>query len=60
MAATDAQLAKLVEEVGQLLRTREVKLTTAESCTGGWIAKCLTDVPGSSAWFEYGFCGENL
>jgi nicotinamide-nucleotide amidase len=28
---------------------------TAESCTGGWIAKLLTDMPGSSAWFERGF-----
>jgi len=31
------------------------RLTVAESCTGGWIAKTLTDLPGSSAWFEYGF-----
>jgi nicotinamide-nucleotide amidase len=30
-------------------------LVTAESCTGGWIAKVVTDVPGSSAWFERGF-----
>jgi len=30
-------------------------LATAESCTGGWIAKCLTDVAGSSEWFERGF-----
>lgn len=29
-------------------------VTTAESCTGGWIAKALTDVAGSSACFEYG------
>jgi nicotinamide-nucleotide amidase len=27
----------------------------AESCTGGWIAKCCTDVSGSSAWFDSGF-----
>ncbi|HHW4673188.1 MAG TPA: CinA family protein, partial [Xylella fastidiosa subsp. pauca] len=33
--------------------TRE-RLVTAESCTGGWIAKAITDVPGSSAWFECG------
>ena len=29
-------------------------LATAESCTGGWIAKVLTDLPGSSDWFGYG------
>ncbi len=30
-------------------------LVTAESCTGGWIAKVITDIPGSSRWFERGF-----
>ena len=30
-------------------------VTTAESCTGGWIAKAITDVAGSSAAFAYGF-----
>jgi nicotinamide-nucleotide amidase len=30
-------------------------LTTAESCTGGWIAEAMTMIPGSSAWFERGF-----
>ncbi|MCZ6412924.1 nicotinamide-nucleotide amidase, partial [Cronobacter sakazakii] len=29
--------------------------TTAESCTGGWVAKMITDIAGSSAWFERGF-----
>jgi nicotinamide-nucleotide amidase len=29
-------------------------LCTAESCTGGWIAKTVTDIPGSSAWFDCG------
>jgi len=30
-------------------------LATAESCTGGWLAKVVTDIPGSSAWFDRGF-----
>jgi len=30
-------------------------MVSAESCTGGWIAKCCTDLAGSSAWFERGF-----
>ena len=30
-------------------------MVTAESCTGGWIAKVMTDVPGSSNWFECGY-----
>ncbi|WP_268741922.1 nicotinamide-nucleotide amidase [Methylohalobius crimeensis] len=42
-------------EVGQCLRGKSLCLATAESCTGGWIAKCLTDVAGSSEWFERGF-----
>ncbi len=43
-----AQLGKALEQQGRIL-------TTAESCTGGWIAKVVTDVPGSSGWFEHGF-----
>jgi nicotinamide-nucleotide amidase len=40
----------LIGELGAAGRT----VTTAESCTGGWIAKALTDIPGSSACFAYG------
>jgi nicotinamide-nucleotide amidase len=39
--------------VGELNRTNRA-VVTAESCTGGWIAKALTDVPGSSGCFGYG------
>ncbi len=41
--------------LGQLLRARGLKLTTAESCTGGLIADKITDVPGSSDYFLGGF-----
>lgn len=43
-----------VRTAEQLLK-HGLSITTAESCTGGWIAKILTDVPGSSGWFERGF-----
>ena len=39
--------------VGELNRTNKA-VSTAESCTGGWVAKALTDVPGSSGCFGYG------
>ncbi|MFO1428763.1 MAG: CinA family protein [Candidatus Competibacteraceae bacterium] len=53
--ATDAVLYKLAERVGRRLLARHWRLALAESCTGGWIAKVITDVPGSSDWFERGF-----
>ena len=46
---------ELPEVVGALLLANRATLAVAESCTGGLIAKRLTDVPGSSAWFERGF-----
>jgi nicotinamide-nucleotide amidase len=52
---TDRELSQLSTRVGQLLLARNASVTTAESCTGGWIAKVLTDIAGSSAWFERGF-----
>jgi len=45
----------LVERLASELTSRNAYIATAESCTGGWIAKVLTDMPGSSTWFEYGF-----
>ncbi|BDH44807.1 nicotinamide-nucleotide amidohydrolase PncC [Salmonella enterica subsp. enterica serovar Choleraesuis] len=48
-------LALLSRRAGQALLARKATLTTAESCTGGWIAKVITDIAGSSAWFERGF-----
>jgi len=50
----DAELRGLALQVGERLLVEHLSLVTAESCTGGWIAKCMTDVPGCSAWFECG------
>jgi len=41
--------------LGQELARRGKRLAVAESCTGGWIAKVLTDLSGSSAWFDRGY-----
>lgn len=41
--------------VGECLARRGLRLATAESCTGGWVAECVTDIAGSSGWFERGF-----
>jgi nicotinamide-nucleotide amidase len=47
----DAELQRLAVHTGVLLTDAERRLVTAESCTGGWVAKTLTDIPGSSNWF---------
>lgn len=52
---TQADLEQLAEQVGKLLLARGETLATAESCTGGWAAQCLTAIAGSSAWFDRGF-----
>jgi nicotinamide-nucleotide amidase len=54
MIPDDDRLLKLAREVGMWLAARDEKLATAESCTAGWIAKAITDVPGSSEWFIAG------
>lgn len=51
----DAALADHARELGQRLAEAGLTLSLAESCTGGWIAKCLTDIAGSSGWFERGW-----
>ncbi|HRX71772.1 MAG: nicotinamide-nucleotide amidase [Candidatus Competibacteraceae bacterium] len=52
---TDQNLYELATQVGNALRARKQKLALAESCTGGWIGKVITDVAGSSHWFDCGF-----
>lgn len=54
-AVTDAALRRLAARVARRLRAAGETLVTAESCTGGFIAKVLTDLPGSSDWFERGW-----
>jgi nicotinamide-nucleotide amidase len=49
------QLETLAARVGELLLANGQKLVTAESCTGGWVAQCLTAIAGSSLWFDRGF-----
>ncbi len=53
-APTDEALAATATTLGERLRAARLSLVTAESCTGGWIAKAVTDIPGSSDWFDCG------
>jgi nicotinamide-nucleotide amidase len=55
MRTSDADLARLAARVGARLLKSGRHVATAESCTGGWIAKALTDIAGSSEWFVEGF-----
>jgi nicotinamide-nucleotide amidase len=50
----DEALGLLAAAVAAELKAHGRMLATAESCTGGWIAKVCTDLAGSSAWFERG------
>jgi len=52
---TDKQLAKIALALGDALREHGWMLATAESCTGGWLAKLVTDQSGSSEWFDRTF-----
>lgn len=51
---SEEQLDQLAMHIGDQLRASDLRLVTAESCTGGWIAKVITDIPGSSEWFDRG------
>jgi nicotinamide-nucleotide amidase len=50
-----AALERLARRAGARLKKRKLKLVTAESCTGGWIAQAVTSIAGSSEWFDRGF-----
>lgn len=51
---SEAALA-LATALGRGLEARKLKVATAESCTGGLVAAAITDISGSSAWFDRGF-----
>lgn len=48
-------LTQLAVKVGALLSEKNLLLATAESCTGGGVAQAVTEISGSSGWFECGF-----
>jgi nicotinamide-nucleotide amidase len=52
---TDAAIEALSRMLGKSLHEKQALCVTAESCTGGMVAAAITDVAGSSAWFERGF-----
>jgi len=48
-------MTTLIQKVSENLHKNKMRVVTAESCTGGWLAKQITDLAGSSAIFERGF-----
>ncbi len=52
---SDRHLSELVARVARWALSTKRRIVTAESCTGGWIAKVFTDAAGSSKWFECGY-----
>lgn len=53
--ADDDLLHQLAITLGEALTRTRQRLTCAESCTGGYVGKVVTDIAGSSGWFERGF-----
>ncbi|MEK9720919.1 MAG: nicotinamide-nucleotide amidohydrolase family protein [Quisquiliibacterium sp.] len=51
----DSQVVALAARFGKLLLERQLTAVTVESCTGGLIARALTETAGSSAWFDRGW-----
>ena len=49
------ELQDLAIKIGQVLTEIKKSVSTAESCTGGWVGKEFTGIPGSSNWYGFGF-----
>ncbi len=49
------EMATLAKQAGSVLNQHGHKLVAAESCTGGWVCQAVTEIAGSSAWFDRGF-----
>ncbi|NKB32013.1 MAG: nicotinamide-nucleotide amidohydrolase family protein [Pseudomonadales bacterium] len=55
MSTAETSIGEQVQLLAQVFIAKKLIMSTAESCTGGWIAQSLTDLAGSSAWFDTGF-----
>ena len=53
--STQLTIHALAKKLGQVLLSQNLRCTVAESCTGGSLAAAITDIPGSSQWFDRGF-----
>ena len=53
--STQRAIDALAKKLGQVLLSQNLRCTVAESCTGGSLAAAITDIPGSSQWFDRGF-----
>ena len=53
---TEFQLTELATKVVEKLKNENKTLGLAESCTGGWLSKIITDVSGASAIYNGGIC----
>ncbi len=51
----DYKIAQTAKQLAESCVSSDINLAVAESCTGGWLSKALTDIAGSSRWFECGF-----
>lgn len=54
-AGMQKRISDLADELGRKALGAQVKIATAESCTAGGISWAITQVPGSSSWFDRGF-----